>query len=246
YSVGVRLITLLQDMVNALFGGQLLAAFGQLHGADEPEKLQHQYLRVTHITSGFSAAAMTGVVFIAGPFLQRWVGDSMAAANQVLLILAVPYTVHFMQFPAYNLLYTVGKTQWIVWLCFIGGFCSASLSIILGLRFGVMGVVLGSGIEMFISRGLVMAWLVHRCTGLNAFSYFLCHVLWPGLKGMLVPGLFAWCVHHMVLPEYGSILFYGACYGVLFLLCFPWLVMDPEARKLLSGHLPWVRRWSRE
>lgn len=246
YSVGVRLITLLQDMVNALFGGQLLAAFGQLHGAEEPEKLQRQYLRVTHITSGFSAAAMTGVVFIAGPFLQRWVGDSMAAANQVLLILAVPYTVHFMQFPAYNLLYTVGRTQWIVWLCFIGGFCSASLSIILGLRFGVMGVVLGSGIEMFISRGLIMAWFVHRCTGLNAFSYFFCHVLWPGLKGMLVPGLFAWGVHHMVLPEYGSILFYGACYGALFLLCFPWLVMDPEARKLLSSHLPFVSRWSRE
>ncbi len=244
YSVGTRLITILQDAVNALFGGQLLAAFGQLHGAGEPEKLQSQYLRVTHITSGFSAAAMAGVVFVSGPFLQRWVGDSLASANQVLWILALPYALHFMQYPAYNLFYTVGKTQWIVTLCFIGGFCSAGLSIVLGLKYGMMGVVLGSGIEMFVSRGLIMSWLVHRCTGINAAGYLCGHVLWSGFKGMLLPGLFAWSVHHRVQPDYGSVLFYGACYGLVAALSFPWMVMNRQARSQLMKHLPWARRWS--
>ena len=246
YSVGTRLITILQDIMSALFGGQLLSAFGQLHGADESEKLRRQYLRITHITSGFSAAAMTGVVFLSGPFLQRWVGSSMAGANMVLWILALPFAVHFMQFPAYNLLYTMGHTQWIVRLCFIGGLCSATLSFVLGLRYGVTGVVLGSGIEMFISRGPVMAWIVHRCMGVNAAGYFFADVLWPGFKGMLAPGLFAWGVHHMVLPEYDSILWHGAGYGIVFALSFPWLVMDAEARAQLMRHMPLVNRWHRD
>ena len=240
YSVGTRLITILEDAVNALFGGQLLSAFGQLHGADEPDKLRSQYLRVTHITSGFSAAAMTGVVFLAGPFLERWVGESLAPARQVLMILAVPYAMHFMQFPAYNLLYTVGRTNWIVWLCFVGGLCSAALSVVLGLRWGMMGVVLGSGIEMFISRGLVMAWFVHRCTGISAAGYLLGHVCWPGLKGALLPALFAWIAFRFVTPDYGDILLFAAGYAVVFFVSFPWMVMDAGARRLLWSHLPIV------
>ncbi len=240
YSIGTRLITLLEDAVNALFGGQLLSAFGQIHGADEPEKLRSQYLRVTHITSGFSAAAMTGVVFLAKPFLQRWVGDSLASAHLVLMILAVPYAIHFMQFPAYNLLYTVGKTQWIVWLCFIGGLCSAALSVVLGLGHGMMGVVLGSGIEMFISRGLVMAWFVQRCTGVNAARYLLLDVLWPGIKGAALPALFAWIAFRFVTPDYGRILLFATGYALVFVLSFPWTVMDADARRLLRSHLPFV------
>jgi|UniRef100_UPI0037831C7C O-antigen/teichoic acid export membrane protein len=240
YSVGTRLITILEDAVNALFGGQLLSAFGQLHGADEPDKLRSQYLRVTHITSGFSAAAMAGVVFLAGPFLQSWVGESLASAHLVLMILSVPYVIHFMQFPAYNLLYTVGKTHWIVWLCFIGGLCSAALSLVLGLRYGMIGVVLGSGIEMFISRGLVMAWFVHRCTGISAAFYLFGHVLWPGFKGALFPTLFAWATFRFVTPDYSAILLFAAGYGAVFFLSFPWMVMDGSARRLIWKHLPVV------
>ncbi|MBX7207587.1 MAG: lipopolysaccharide biosynthesis protein [Verrucomicrobiaceae bacterium] len=243
YSIGTRLITLLQDAVNALFGGQLLSAFGQLHGAEESGRLRQQYLRVTHITSGFSAAAMAGVVFLARPFLERWVGPSLIPAYHVLLILALPYALHFMQYPAYNLMYTIGRTQWVVWLCFAGGICSAVLSIILGLRHGMTGIVLGSGIEMFVSRGLIMSWLVQRCTGVNAARYLLGHVVWPGVKGALLPGVFALVTRHGVLPDYGSVLLHGAGYGVVFLLSFPWMVMDAEARRLLWGHLPLVRRW---
>lgn len=241
YSVGTRLITILEDAVNALFGGQLLSAFGQIHGADEPEKLCSQYVRVTHITSGFSAAAMIGLLFLAGPFLQRWVGESLASAHQVVMILAVPYALHFMQFPAYNLLYTVGKTNWIVRLCFIGGLCSAALSIVLGLHWGMMGVVFGSGIEMFISRGLLMSWFVHRCTGIGAANYLLGHVCWPGFKGALLPGLFGWIAYRYVTPDYGEILLFAAGYAVVFFVSFPWMVMDAGARRLLWSHLPIAR-----
>ena len=125
-------------------------------------------------------------------------------------------------------------------MCFIGGLCSAALSIVLGLRFGMLGVVLGSGIEMFISRGLVMAWFVQKCTGLNSVRYLLCHVWWPGIKGALPPAVFAWFSFPVVTPDYGGILLFAAGYGVVFCLSFPWTVMDGSARRLLWSHLPVV------
>lgn len=241
YSLGMRLITILQDIVNAIFGGQVLAAFSHLHGANEKERLNSQFLRLTRITSGFSAAAVAGAAWMAEPFLRRWVGDALGPAHMVMLVLAIPYGMHFMQIPAYNLLYTLGKTDWVVKMCFFGGIVSGALSITLGLRWGIHGIVLGTGIEMLLARSVLMPWLVHLCTGIHPVGYMVRNVIWPGLKGALLPACYAIAARNHVQPEYPSILFHAAIYGVIFALGFPWLVMDKDARALLWNHLPFSR-----
>lgn len=233
YSIGLRLITMLQDIVNAIFGGQLLAAFSQLHGGDEKEKLKEGFLKISQITSGFSACAMLGAVWIAHPFLERWVGNQVAPAHQVMLIFSLPFALHFMQYPAYNLLYTFGKTNWIVMMLVVGGVISLVLGALLGLKWGITGIVAGAAVVKLVERGFLVPWFVHRCIGVPVGRYMINSMYWPALKAMLFPALYAWLTLPFLQPEYPRLFLLGGGFALVFFLSFPWMVLDSGARQML-------------
>lgn len=237
FSIGTRLITILEDAVNSLFGGQVLSAFGQIHGADDTQALRRQFLRMVHVTAGFSSAATVGMVLVSGAFLQRWVGPELQDARMVLMILAGAYAVHFSQYPAYNLMYTIGHTDWVVKVCLWGGGIGALLSLALGLKFGLFGVVAGTAAEMFVSRGLVTAWLVGRCTQVGMLEYLTRHLLWMAAKAAALPALAGFLLLPWLSPEYPRIFLFIAVYGLAVALTFPWTVLDREGRAMLWRHL---------
>lgn len=234
YSIGLRLITMLLDVVNALFGGQLLAAFSQLHGADDGETLRRQFQRISQVTAAFSACAMGGAVWLAKPFLSRWVGAELAPAHEVMLLLSVPYCLHFMQYPAYNLLYTLGKTNWVVTMSFIGGAISALVSALLGWWLSpehvVRGVVLGTAALKLLERGVVMPILVSRCLPVTAWNYLFINSLWPAAKALVLPALYAWLVHSWLTPDYSRILLLTAGYVTVCVVSAPFTALDADMR----------------
>lgn len=237
FSIGTRLITILEDAVNSLFGGQVLSAFGQIHGADDTQALRRQFLRMVHVTTGFASAATVGMVMVSGAFLQRWVGPELQDARMVLMILAGAYAVHFSQYPAYNLMYTIGRTDWVVRVCLWGGGVGALVSLALGLKFGLFGVVAGTAAEMIVSRGLVTAWLVGRCMPVGMAEYLVRHVLWTAVKAAALPGLAGALLLPMLTPEYPRIFAFIAIYGLAVTVSFPWTVLDREGRSMLWRHL---------
>lgn len=237
FSIGTRLITILEDAVNSLFGGQVLSAFGQVHGADDTETLRRQFLRMVHVTAGFASVATVGMVMVSGAFLQRWVGPDLQDARMVLMILAGAYAVHFSQYPAYNLMYTIGRTDWVVRVCLWGGAAGVLLSLGLGLTYGLFGVVAGTAVEMIISRGLVMAWLVGRCTQVRMGEYFFKHVLWTAVKAAAIPGAAGALLIPLLTPDYPRIFLFIALYGLAVAITFPWSSLDAEGRGMLWRHL---------
>jgi O-antigen/teichoic acid export membrane protein len=233
FSIGTRLISILEDLVNAVCGGQVLSAFGQIHGSEDKSNLRQQFLRMVHVTAGFSWAATAGVVMVADAFLMRWVGPELQEAHNVLFILAGAYAFHFSQYPAYNLMHTIGKTSWIAGVCVCGGVFSALLSLILGLHFGLVGIVSGVAVEMVISRGFIVSWLASRCSDLGFWDYFLRHILFSGLKASALPCLVGFLLRPMLSPDYSRILLFIAAYGLCFGVSFLFFVLDRDGRKML-------------
>lgn len=111
---------------------------------------------------------------------------------------------------------------------------SGALSVVLGLRWGIHGIVLGTAIEMFVTRSVITPWLVGLCTGIQPVAYMLRHVIFPGIKGCILPVLYALAVRNHVTPDYPSIFLHTAVFGLVFAIGFPWLVIDEDARRLLS------------
>lgn len=236
FSIGTRLITILEDVVNSVFGGQVLSAFGQIHGTEDTTNLRRQFLRMVHVTAGFSWAATAGMVMVADSFLIRWVGPELHEARNVLFILAGAYACHFSQYPAYNLMHTIGRSNWIVGVCVGGGIFGILLSLSLGLQFGLVGIVSGVAVEMVISRGLVVSWLASRCSNLGFWDYLFRHILFSGFKASALPCLVGFLLRPMLTPDYSRILLFIGAYGLCFGVSFFFFVLDREGRQTLRRH----------
>lgn len=242
YSIGLRLITMLEDVVNALFGGQVLFAFSQLHGAAKHDALREQFRRVTRLTASFSAWAVGGVAFFGHAFFQRWMGADFGRAHDVMLILAVPYALLFMQYPAHSLLYALNKQRWQIWTNFIGGIVTVVFALVLGPILGLHGVVLGTALEMSVVYLFIIPWLIRKLTQMHPATYLFGAVLWPGIRSLALPALYAWWARSWLTPDYGQLFLCGAGYTLVFAITAPWLALDAGMRqwfwRLLKRQIP--------
>lgn len=77
YSLGMRLITILEDACGMPFSADRCWPLSGISTVPIKERLRTQFLRLTQISSGFSAAAVAGAAWMAEPFLRRWAGDAL-------------------------------------------------------------------------------------------------------------------------------------------------------------------------
>lgn len=238
YSIGLRLITMLEDIVNALFGGQVLSVFSQLHGAGKHEELRTQFRRVTRITSIFGAWAVVGAVFVSEPFLKRWMGADFGRAHDVLFILAFPYALRFMQFPSHSLIYSAGAPRWLIWVNFAGGFVTVILSLLLGPIFGQKGLVMGTALEMSAVYLLIMPFMVGKLARIHPVRHLLEDVLWPGIKALAIPVLYGWAFSSWLTPDFTRLFMFGAGYMLVFAVSAPFMALDKQTCGIIWRLLP--------
>lgn len=234
YSTALRLILTYVDIINAAFGGGVLMAFGQLHGAGESHRLEKEFRRLAKITAGFAAWAMGGIVLFAQPFLHRWLGAEFDESFALILILALPYGLVGMQFPAYSLLAAMGRQRDLMWMSCIGGLTTALFTIGAGIYWGATGVATVLGIEVLAASLVVSPWLMRRCLHLNPLSYLGLDVFLPGFKALLLPVTAACLMHEWLVPDFGLLFTAGCVYTAAFILPAPLLLLDTEGRQILK------------
>lgn len=237
YSIGMRLLTMLQDVVGALFGSTVLSVFSQMHGASNNSDLRATFLRYSEWAAGFSICGVVGCTWLAPVFFHRWVGPDLEVASQVMQIAALPYVFHFAQYPAHNLLYSIGRAAPLAKLYLFGGAASALMSFSLGAIWGVNGVVAGIALEMLVTRLVFIPRFVANSVDVPALRYLLVHLCWPVVKTGAAPAICAWWLNKYLLPEYGRIALVAAIYGSVSVASFLLFTIRSEDRKTL-----W-RRW---
>lgn len=235
YSMGTSLISKTEDVVNTLFGGGLLSVFGQMHGGGERERLHREFIRIMSITAGFGAAATAGLVIFGKAFMQRWLGDKFHGAYEVMSILALPYALFFMQYPAHSFLYALGWQRQVMWLRCTSGVLAGVFAVIFGLIWGFKGVAFGPALDMGVLYAIAFPWLVHKATGIPFLKYGWTSIVWPGLKGLMLPLLAAYALHSWILPDYPHLIGCGLVYALAMVISVPLCLLDKEGRALLFG-----------
>jgi hypothetical protein len=244
FTVGTRLITMIEDVVNALFGGQLLAAFSQLHGSEGNEALNRQLLRVSTLTAGFSTFAVSGAVFYGRTFLERLLGGDMHEAHDVFLLLVPGFLLRFMQYPAHSALYSLGKQKPVIIMTFTGACIGSLVSIPLVQWWGARGVAAAFGTEMIVCYLIVLPLILSRVMGLNVRRYLLRSLLMPSLMILLPLAAYGWAAQHWLRPDYGVIALIASGHTLIFACAAPWLLLNAVDRRTLFARLPFTRRAS--
>ncbi len=234
YSIGSRFLTVLTDIVNAIFGGSFIAAFSQLDGRNDHHALVRNFLKSLRFSCAIASLG-GGAIAVLGPlFIERWIGSSFADSGKVLLILVVPTTLMLMQYPVWGFFFSQNKQRWLAFTALGGGFFNAALSIILALNIGFFGVVWATFIELLLAFGIIVPILTSRICQIGILTYWW-NLLKHGIPFVLLCFIFDLTVGHLIRPDYFSLLVSGVGLGALAIPLFWFLPLTKEDRRILRN-----------
>jgi len=239
YSVGTRFLQLFTDVVNSLFGGNLLAAFSQLNGRNDHESLARAFLNSTRICTAVAAAGGGALFLFTPPFLNLWLGPEFRVSGEISSILTVPTALMLAQYPANNLLYSKNEHRWIVFLAFGGGVFNAILSIYLAYKIGIKGPAIATALELLLFHGFLIAYLTPGLCSIPRTQYLLT-LLRNSLPYAAVTAAFALFLPPALQFTYFTLFQFAASFSLAVSALFLLLTLTRPERTDLLGML---RKW---
>jgi O-antigen/teichoic acid export membrane protein len=237
FTMGARLITLIEDVVNALFGGQLLAAFAHLHSSQGQDSMSQQLLRVCAVTAGFSAFAVSAGALYGREFIDWLLESDMTAAHDVFLLFAPGFLLRFMQYPAHSALYSMGRQKEVITVTLSCALLGSLLSVPMAMEWGARGIAAAFGAEMIVCYLIGLPWIVKARLGLPLRVYLWRALCRPALLTLAPLLALGWVLHPFVKPDFLHLAGASVAHTLVFLCTAPWFLLAAEDRRQLFSIL---------
>ena len=233
YNMGLRLVTLFSDLVNALIGGTFFTGFSQVEGRSGLDGVREKFLLSLRVSAPLALFGAAGLGLLGPAFLLRWLGPDFAESGRVLRWLLLPYTLWLIQFPTAVVIFSLNRHGLITRLTFASGLFNVALSAVLASQIGFYGVIWATVIDMGLYYGLALPWIACRVLQLPLRSYFV-RLLRPALLlgAWLAPALLL--LAPRIQPEYPSLFMAGSLLTLWFGVGALLLLTAAERRKLLA------------
>lgn len=147
YSIAFRLIVAFDRVIAGIFRTISLPVFSRLQS--EPERLKRAFFDATQMTSILSFAAYTGVLLLSKPIILTLYGEPWLASVPVMRWLAVLGIIKTLFIFNGSMLVSLGKPAWNLAIELVDTLLS-SIGIILGVKFGIVGVAIGRSLASAI------------------------------------------------------------------------------------------------
>jgi O-antigen/teichoic acid export membrane protein len=144
YAVSATLITFMAGVQNAIFG-VIMPHAAELHARQNSVALGDLLVKTTKF--GVLILLLTGLPLIvfASPIIRTWIGPQFAkAGGGILVVLVIANMVRLTGAPFASILVGTGQQRLIVISPLVEGFTNLFFSIVLGSRFGAIGVAWGT------------------------------------------------------------------------------------------------------
>ncbi|MDA7673540.1 lipopolysaccharide biosynthesis protein, partial [Verrucomicrobiales bacterium] len=208
YSIGTRLLTIFNDLINALFGSHFMVALSQVEGRNGLDYYRERILEATRLCAILTTFIGGSLAIFSGPFLTRWVGPQFSDSYSVLLILIIPYVCFLAQYSGFSGLYALSKHRFIMITMWSGALGNLILSLIFGIYFGFFGIVWATFIEMTLLYCVIYPWGISRATAIPIRKYYSA-IIFPILKTAFPLAAFYLLFKDWIKPEYGSLIFFA-------------------------------------
>lgn len=192
YSIPANLVNYIRT-----FGWTLTHAFmplfSQLDALNEREKIRQVYFTASRYVISLIFPIGAGVCLVGSSFIGLWIGPEFAESADLLILLLVLFTAFPFVNPFSNRFLTaIGKHGIFAKLTPISALLNLVLSVLLVQDFGILGVVMGSVIPIFI---FVPVYLLYTCKQLEVS-------VWDYLRQCIFPVLFPTLVMSMAVLVY--------------------------------------------
>jgi O-antigen/teichoic acid export membrane protein len=162
--------------------------------------LRTLYITSTRIVLAISLPVAAIFIALAGPFIALWVGGTYAHYSYLVTILMLAVVISLSQWPAAYVFQGMNRYGLLAFVALISGLVNLGLSIVLGMRYGLAGVALGTLIPTIIENfGFVLPYSMH-VLGVS-ISDVMRRILFPTILPAVPAGFILFLSIHALEPK---------------------------------------------
>jgi len=165
FALALRLVEFAKALLRTATN-TLTPAVSALEAAGDIDAIRRMFLRGTRWVLYLILPVHLGLIVFGRPFLSAWLGDGEYAERCYgpLVILSSTLTLVIAQSMASRILYGMGRLKWFARAALLEAVFNVGLSVVLGVKYGLIGVALGA-----VMPNLVMCiWVIgHTARGLG-------------------------------------------------------------------------------
>jgi len=150
YTVAAQLTSRVREMPLLLISA-IFPAASELEAKADKDSLYKLYFRSMKYVVLIGLPLSLLSILIANPFINLWLGDGYERSILTLQILMIGYFFNIITGPGFTILNGIGKPQYGMRSSILAGVLNLVLSILLVIKMGYFGVVIGTTISMIVA-----------------------------------------------------------------------------------------------
>lgn len=174
------------------FGGSINASMGNFLSTESSEKSAEMLKRMTFLFYLISACGILCLYAAITPFIKLWIGDEFLLEPIIVTICCFNSFLAFMRAPLWGIMNVSGLFKQDKNIAIVGSVANLIISIGIGLKFGMIGIFLGTIMSGLIQLFLKSNLLFREKFQLSPFSYYRMWVF--GIISMMIQ---LWIVNNL-------------------------------------------------
>lgn len=231
-----RLMVLFRELGLSL-ASPLAGAMSEVAGRKDNDALRSNFLRATRLCLLLSLFVGLLLLVNGAALIRLWVGPGYASSYRLMLVLLAGYFLMLAQQPSVDLFLAQGRHRLRGWWNLGEGFANLALSVYWGMRYGLVGIALGTAAPMIFVQLFVQPWYAMRTIELPPLRYLREALLRPVLVAAMVLGICGalrpWQHRYSV----GWLLFSAGWQAILYLALAWRLALTATEREQLAKRL---------
>lgn len=172
YSNYVVVFSVIRTLKNQFTQG-ISASIGNLNVTENAEKCITVLRHLTFLYFGFAMIMCSGVLAVGKQFIEIWLGTEYVMGYAIVLTAVFNLYLEIICDPLWQYLEVSGLFKWDKYIGMIGSTVNLVVSIILGMRIGIVGIFTGTVCTQVIQLVLKTALLFKRKFHISPVSYYM-------------------------------------------------------------------------
>jgi O-antigen/teichoic acid export membrane protein len=183
-----RLMVLFRELGLSL-ASPLAGVMSELAGRGDEEALRTSFLRATRLCLLLSLFVSLQLLVNGAALIHLWVGPGYASSYPLMLVMLSGYFLMMAQLSSVDLLLAQGRHRLRGWWNLGEGAANLALSVYWGMRYGLIGIALGTAAPMIFVQLFIQPWYAMRTIQLRPSRYLREALLRPALVAAIVLGV---------------------------------------------------------
>jgi O-antigen/teichoic acid export membrane protein len=212
-------------------------AASDLYSSGRAETLEELFYRSQRYIGLITLGLGFGIIAIALPFMQIWLGSPFIKSGITIVIVVVGYMVWITTGAGSSILNGIGKPQYGMYMSLVWVLIHLLSGYILAKRYGYYGAVSALALSMILCN-LYFHYLIIRVLDISSFKIWARNIISSAISGILSAGIVFLLQKIFFIDAFWKVALLGVVYGIL-MMTFLWLGLglDSYDRKLILKYI---------